>query len=79
MKQFFKTINLNKKINYTKKLFREKKILNLNSGKSFKFLKWKQKIKTTESIKLSSIWYLNYIKKNKNLIFQKIKKSKLFD
>ena len=78
--EFFKSIKLNKKINFNKKnLFKEKKILVLNSNKSFRILKWKQKIKTIKGINLCSTWYLNYIKKNRNLINQQIKESKLFN
>ena len=77
---FFKSIKLYRKIHFNKKkLYNEKKILFLNSNKSFKMLKWKQKINTINSISLCASWYLNYIKKNRNLMSQQIKDSKLFN
>lgn len=79
VKLFFYSINLKKKISISKKNFgKEKNIILLSSKKSLKYLKWKQKINFTTSIKLTANWYYNYIKKNKNLINDQIIKSKLF-
>ncbi|MDC3074225.1 CDP-glucose 4,6-dehydratase [Candidatus Pelagibacter sp.] len=77
--KFFKSIKIKKKLALNKKnLFKEKKILKLNSSKSFKKLKWKQKINSSKAIELSANWYLNYIKNKKNIIYQQIIDSKIF-
>ena len=79
VKLFFKKINFKKKIIITKNIFgKEKKIILLNSNKSLKKLKWKQKINFEYGVKLTASWYFNFIYKNKNEIYNQIVESKLF-
>ena len=59
--------------NYSEKKFFENKLLNLNSKKSFKILKWRSKLSINDTIKMTVDWYKNYYinKKNKKLILKK--------
>ncbi len=79
VKLFFKSINIKKKIIISKKTFaKEKNIILLNSKKSLKKLKWKQKINFEDTIKLTAMWYDNFINNDKNEIDKQIILSKLF-
>ncbi len=63
---------INWKVKKQKKFF-ENNLLNLNSKKSFKRLKWKCKLNFGETIFLTTDWYKNYqiFKKNKKKILKK--------
>jgi CDP-glucose 4,6-dehydratase len=79
VKLFFKSIKLNKKIIFTKNNFgKEKNIILLSSKKSLKMLKWKQTINFEKTIKLTAMWYYNFINNKKNEIERQIILSKLF-
>jgi CDP-glucose 4,6-dehydratase len=79
VKSFFNSINIEKKIVQTKSSFnKEKKIILLNSKKSFKKIHWKQKINFLKTVKLTATWYYNFIYKSKNDINKQILESKLF-
>ena len=56
-------------IKSSSKRYYESKILMLNSEKSKKILKWKSKYNLEQSIKLTSLWFKEFIsKKNKNIL-----------
>ncbi len=65
---FIKIIKINKKFyNQNNKKIKETKLLSLNINKSKKFLKWKPKLSTYQTLKITAEWYLCYIKKRKNI------------
>jgi CDP-glucose 4,6-dehydratase len=65
-KDFNNSVKVIKKNNTTKD-YDESKILMLNSNKSKRILNWQNKYNLTESIKLTSLWYKEYLKK-KNIL-----------
>jgi len=65
-KDFNNSVNVIKK-NNSKKDYKESKILMLNSNKSKKILNWRNKYNLTQSIKLTSLWFKEYLKK-KNIL-----------
>ncbi len=58
--------NLNKK-------FKENKLLNLNSSKANKELKWFPKLSINESVKLTVDWYKDYLNKKSSLYNKTVK------
>jgi UDP-glucose 4-epimerase len=65
-KDFNNSVKVIKKNNSTKD-YNESKILMLNSNKSKKILNWQSKYNLTQSIKLTSLWFKEYLKK-KNIL-----------
>jgi nucleoside-diphosphate-sugar epimerase len=65
-KDFNNSVKIIKKNNSTKD-YKESKILMLNSNKSKKILNWQNKYNLTQSIKLTSLWFKEYLKK-KNIL-----------
>ena len=65
-KDFNNSVKVIKKNNSTKD-YNESKILMLNSNKSKKILNWQNKYNLTQSIKLTSLWFKEYLKK-KNIL-----------
>ena len=65
-KDFNNSVKVIKK-NNSKKDYKESKILMLNSNKSKKILNWRNKYNLTQSIKLTSLWFKEYLKK-KNIL-----------
>jgi CDP-glucose 4,6-dehydratase len=61
-KDFHNSVKIIKKDIISKKYY-ESKILTLNSKKSKKILKWNTKYNLEQSIKLTSLWYKEFIKK----------------
>ena len=75
VKMFFKKIETNKKIILNDKFKkREKKYLLLSSKKSKKVLNWEQKLKLEEAVIFTSKWYKSYIKENRNITNEQIRK-----
>ena len=68
IQKFWKKANwkVNKKV-----FFYESTLLQLNSSKSKKILKWKNKLKLNETIKMVAEWYLAYYKNNSRKILTK--------
>jgi len=67
-KNFNNTVKVIKKKKITKKYY-ESKILMLNSEKSKKILKWKTRYNLEQSLKLTSLWFKEFMKKNnKNIL-----------
>lgn len=62
----------------SKKKYHESKLLKLNSNKSLKFLKWKNKLKFKEVIKLVTDWY-KCLYENKNIYNFSINQIKYFE
>jgi CDP-glucose 4,6-dehydratase len=65
-KNFNNSVKVIKKNNNIKD-YNESKILMLNSNKSKKILNWQNKYNLTESIKLTSLWFKEYLEK-KNIL-----------
>jgi CDP-glucose 4,6-dehydratase len=65
-KDFNNSVKIIKKHN-SKKHYNESKILMLNSNKSKKILNWQNKYNLKESIKLTSLWFQEYLEK-KNIL-----------
>ncbi len=65
-----KTIIPNKKIIIKKKnLFKESKLLKLNSNLAYKKIKWKPTLNFHETIKFTGLWYKSYLlNKNKKIL-----------
>ncbi len=58
----------NKKWKITKNKFKESTLLNLNSDKAYKHLKWKQSLNINQTLKLTINWYKKYFDDEKNII-----------
>tara|TARA_A100001011_G_C14304495_1_gene842442 strand:+ start:1578 stop:2627 length:1050 start_codon:yes stop_codon:yes gene_type:complete len=54
------------------KIFHENNLLQLNSTKSKKILKWKNKMTLNQTVELTSKWYLQFYKNKKILTFDQI-------
>jgi CDP-glucose 4,6-dehydratase len=65
-KDFNNSVKVIKKNSSVKK-YNESKILTLNSNKSKKILNWQNKYSLEQSIKLTSLWFKDYLKK-KNIL-----------
>jgi CDP-glucose 4,6-dehydratase len=65
-KDFDNSVKVIKK-NSSVKNYNESKILTLNSNKSKKILNWQNKCSLELSIKLTSVWFKDYLKK-KNIL-----------
>ena len=71
MKKYWPTIKW--KLKKTKNFY-ESSLLKLNSKKAYKILGWKGVLSFNETIKMTTLWYKNYYKKNqKNLSTSQIK------
>jgi CDP-glucose 4,6-dehydratase len=62
----FKNFSI-KEIRNNKKKFTETLILQLNSSKSKKILKWKSSLNISQTISMTSEWYKTYYNNNKNI------------
>tara|TARA_B100001059_G_C17814457_1_gene574264 strand:+ start:435 stop:1496 length:1062 start_codon:yes stop_codon:yes gene_type:complete len=64
--------------NFSKRTYHESTLLKLNSNKALKFMKWKNKLKFNEVIKLVTDWYKGFYE-NKNIYDLSIKQIKYFE
>ncbi len=55
--------NIKWKVDKNKKKVHEAGLLNLNSSKAFKILKWKNILNFDETVKMTAEWYSRYFKK----------------
>ena len=63
---------------FSKRTYHESTLLKLNSNKALKFMKWKNKLKFKEVIKLVTDWYKGFYE-NKNIYDLSIKQIKYFE
>lgn len=79
MKMFSSKINW--KIDKNKKFF-ENTLLNLDSTKSNKVIKWKSKLNFTNTIKMTIDWYINFLKnrnRKEKILLKSIEQIKNFE